>query len=88
MLCAVAVWGQTGTSGINGTVTDPQGKAIPGAKVTITNTATSTSRTMQTSDTGAFIFDLITLGDYRLEVEAKGFNKAVVDDEGPDREIH
>jgi carboxypeptidase family protein len=80
LLCAVAVWGQTGTSGINGTVTDPQGKAIPGAKVTITNTATSASRAMQTSDTGAFVFDLITPGDYRLEVEAKGFNKAVVDD--------
>ncbi len=79
LLCAVAVWGQTGTSGISGTVTDPQGKAVPGAKVTITNVATNAKRTMQTTDAGGYVFDLISPGDYRLEVEAKGFNKAIVD---------
>jgi hypothetical protein len=78
LLCYVAVWGQTGTSGINGTVTDPQGRPVPAAKVTITNTATNTTRTVATSDTGGYVFGLITPGDYRLEVEAKGFNKAVV----------
>src|SRR5215831_5635147 len=79
LLCAVTAWGQTGTSGINGTVTDPQGKAVPSAKVTITNTATNVSRTMQTNETGGYVFDLISPGEYRLEVEAKGFNKAIVD---------
>jgi Carboxypeptidase regulatory-like domain len=79
LLCAVAVWGQTGTSGISGTVTDPQGKAVPGARVTITNVATNATRTMQTTDAGAYVFDLISPGAYRLEVEAKGFNKAVID---------
>lgn len=79
VLCAVTVRGQTGTSGISGTVTDPQGKAVPGAKVTITNTATNATRTMPTTAAGGYIFDLIAPGDYRLEVEAKGFNKAVVE---------
>jgi hypothetical protein len=46
---------------------------------TLTNAATNTKRSMQTTDTGAYAFDLITPGDYRLEVEAKGFNKSVVD---------
>src|SRR5947208_229168 len=78
LLCAVTMWGQTGTSGVSGTVTDPQGKAVPGAKVTITNVATNATRTMQTTDAGGYVFDLISPGDYRLEVEAKGFNKAVV----------
>lgn len=78
LLCVAAVWGQTGTSGINGTVTDPQGKAVPGAKVQITNTATNATRSMQTNETGGYVFDLISPGDYRLEVEAKGFNKAIV----------
>lgn len=82
LLCPVTVWGQTGTSGINGTVTDPQGKPVPGAKVTITNLATNATRTMKTTDAGAFVFDLITPGDYRLEVEARGFKKAVVDNVG------
>ena len=79
LLCASAVWGQTGTSGINGTVTDPQGKPIPRAKVTLTNVATNASRTMKSTDTGTYAFDLITPGDYRIEVEAGGFKKAVVD---------
>ncbi|HEY6269852.1 MAG TPA: TonB-dependent receptor [Candidatus Acidoferrum sp.] len=72
-------WAQTGTSGITGTVIDPQGKAVPGAKVTITNVATNAARSTQSSDTGAYLFDLIAPGDYRLEVEAKGFRKTVVD---------
>ena len=83
VLCLVfsasAVWGQTGTSGINGTVTDPQGKPIPGARVTLTNVATNATRTMKSTDTGAYVFDLISPGDYRMEVEAKGFKRAVVD---------
>jgi len=34
---------------------------------------------VESSNTGAYIFDLITPGVYRLEVEAKGFSKTVVD---------
>jgi hypothetical protein len=33
---------------------------------------------MKTSDTGGYVFDLIAPGDYRIEVEAKGFKKAVI----------
>jgi len=79
LLCASAVWGQTGTSGINGAVSDPQGKPIPGAKVTLTNLATNATRTMKSTDAGTYVFDLITPGDYRIEVEVKGFKRAVVD---------
>jgi len=77
LLCAATTWGQTGTSGINGTVSDPQGKPIPGAKVTLTNVATNAARTMKSTDTGAYVFDLITPGAYRIDVEARGFKKAV-----------
>lgn len=79
LLCAVTMWGQTGTSGITGTVADPQGRPVPGAKVTLTNLATNATRTMKTTETGGYVFDLILPGDYRLEVEAQGFKKAVVD---------
>jgi hypothetical protein len=34
---------------------------------------------METTSTGAYVFDLILPGDYRLEVEAKGFSKAVAE---------
>src|SRR6266702_5668284 len=66
---------QTGTSAISGIVTDQQGKGVPGAKVTLTNVATNTARSTQSLWTGAYLFALITPGDYRLEVEAKGFNR-------------
>ena len=78
LLSATSVWAQTGTSAVGGTVTDQQGKAVPGAKVTLINVATNATRSTQSSGTGAYLFDLITPGDYRLEVEAKGFNKTVL----------
>ena len=34
---------------------------------------------MKFTGTGEYVFDLITPGDYQLEVEAKGFNKKVLD---------
>jgi hypothetical protein len=70
---------QTGTSAISGIVTDPQGRAVAGAKVTLIDVATNAVRTTQSTETGAYSFDLIKPGDYILEVEAKGFNKMVVD---------
>ena len=42
-------------------------------------TSQQTKRSMKFTDTGEYVFDLITPRDYRLEVEAKGFNKKVLD---------
>jgi hypothetical protein len=79
LFSATSVWPQAGTSSIGGTVTDPQGKPVPAAKLTITNVATNAKRSVQSTNTGSYLFDLITPGDYRLEVEAKGFSKTVLD---------
>src|SRR2546430_6466673 len=70
---------QTGTSAISGIVSDQQGKGLPGAKVTITNIATNPTRSVESTNTGAYTFDLIAPGDYRLEVEARGFSKTIID---------
>src|SRR6266481_1028410 len=70
---------QTGTSAISGIVTDQQGKGVPGAKVTLINVATNATRSARSLATGAYLFDLISPADYRVEVEAKGFNKTVID---------
>jgi hypothetical protein len=78
LLAMAGARGQTGTSSIGGTVTDQQGKAVI-AKVTLTNVATNATRSVESSNTGAYLFDLITPGDYRLAVEAKGFNKTVME---------
>jgi hypothetical protein len=70
---------QTGTSTVRGTVTDPQGNLVPGADVTLTNQDTGGVRTLKTTDSGGYNFDLITPGAYRLEVVAKGFKKQTVE---------
>jgi hypothetical protein len=69
-----------GTSSVRGTVLDPQGKAIPGATVSLISIETNAVRTTTANDTGGYTFDLIQPGSYRIEAEAKGFKKAVVTD--------
>src|SRR5437667_12211917 len=70
-------WSQTGTSAVRGTITDPQGRVVGGATVTLTNVESNSVRTTKSTDAGIYVFDLITPADYRLEVEAKGFKKKV-----------
>jgi len=77
-MLAAMLWSQTGTSTVRGTVTDPQGRVIPDATLTLTNTANNAPRTVKSSDGGTFTFDLLPPGEYRLEAEATGFKKRVV----------
>ncbi|MGH9903865.1 MAG: carboxypeptidase-like regulatory domain-containing protein, partial [Pyrinomonadaceae bacterium] len=78
LLCGNAALAQSGTSTVRGTVADPQGNVVAGATVTLTSTETNASRTQTTSDSGAFVFDLVPPGEYRVDVEAAGFKKAAV----------
>ena len=77
---AVAVPAQQGTSTVRGTVADPQGNVVSGATVTLTNLGTGAARTVTTSDDGIYVFDFVSIGDYKIEVEAAGFKKAAVTD--------
>jgi hypothetical protein len=80
VVCSITAIAQQGTSSVRGTVKDPQGNVVAGATVTLTNLGTSVSRTTTSSENGTYSFDFIQVGDYRLEIEAKGFKKAVVPD--------
>ncbi len=73
-------FGQAGTSTVGGIVTDPQGNVIAGASVVLFNTGTSTSRTTTSNDVGKYSFEFVQPGDYRVEVEAKGFKKSVLNE--------
>ncbi len=68
---------QTGTSTIRGEISDAQGKMIGGATVTLKNPSVGFSRSQTTGAAGGFSFELLSPGDYTLEVEAKGFKKEV-----------
>ena len=58
---------------ISGTVTDPAGAAIANAAVTVTNRGTGFHRTGTTGESGLYRFNLMPLGSYDVEVEARGF---------------
>lgn len=78
LLSGTFAWGQLGTSTIRGTITDSSGAAVPGATVTITNLQTNLSRTLTTGSAGGYSFESIPPGEYKVEIEAKGFRKSVV----------
>src|SRR5215831_17408973 len=75
-------WVATGRAqtegGITGTVTDSSGAAIPGASVTVTNTATRGTRTTTTNAQGLYTFPVLPPGTYELKVELQGFKTAEI----------
>ncbi|MGA2631433.1 MAG: carboxypeptidase regulatory-like domain-containing protein [Terriglobia bacterium] len=65
------------TGAVLGSVTDPSGAAVPGAKVTLHNPDTGFNRTATTDTAGSFEFMAVPVGDnYTVEVEAQGFQKS------------
>jgi len=74
---ALSALGQSGTSTIRGTVTDPQGNVVAGASVTLSNAEKSFSRAVVTNSEGGYVFSLVPPGTYTVQTEAKGFKKAV-----------
>lgn len=77
LFSSVVALAQGTTSRFTGTVVDASGAAVPGATVTLTNEGTNISFKTQTSDTGAYAFDLIQVGVYQVTVEKTGFKKFV-----------
>src|ERR1043165_6452293 len=63
------------TASLFGTITDAQAAAVPGARVTVTSTATNLSRNTTTDGVGGFSFPLLPVGTYTLTVEQTGFRK-------------
>ena len=66
-------FGQDTNASLSGTVTDPSNAAIPGAKLTLTNEATSFQSNFVSDSEGAFTFRNLTPGNYTLDVAANGF---------------
>jgi hypothetical protein len=61
------------TAQISGSVVDPQGAVVAGAKVTATNQSTGVGRSVTTTSTGNYAIPNLTPGTYSVKVEAKGF---------------
>lgn len=71
-------WAQTtiSTGSIQGTVVDPSGAAVSGAKVTITQPSTGHVVTTTTTSAGTYASGALIPGNYVVRVEAKGFSTA------------
>ena len=76
-----ALFGQDITGSIAGTVQDPSGAGVPGARVTITNTdRNAVLRTLTTDSDGNYSATLLDVGHYSVAVETKGFKREVEKD--------
>lgn len=80
LLISYNTFAQTGTSSVNGAVTDPQGNVVAGASVTLTNPDKNFTRTQTTNESGTYTFTSIPPDTYTLEVSAGGFKKVVLSD--------
>ena len=74
-LLSASAFAQTSNTSLSGVVKDPSGSVIAQATVILTNADTSATRSQKTGPEGRYSFDLLTPGDYKLEVQAGGFRK-------------
>jgi hypothetical protein len=68
-------WAQSTTGRISGTVTDPQGGALPSVTVTVVQEGTGLTRTTSTDQQGAYVFVSLPVGTYSVTAEIGGFQK-------------
>src|ERR1700680_1861154 len=74
---AVQMGGQSSVTGdIAGTVTDPSGAVVSGAKVSAKSVSTDVTQTTTTNASGAFRLPLLKPDTYRLTVTQSGFRTA------------
>ena len=59
------------TAQIAGTVKDDTGGVLPGVTITVTQTATSFTRTAVSDETGGYVLPNLPVGPYRLTVPAR-----------------
>src|SRR2546430_8856314 len=64
--CATMVSAQVNTATLSGTVSDPQGLAVKGARVTMTNASTGAQRTAVTDDGGRYNLVGLPPGRYKM----------------------
>ncbi|MCC6859216.1 MAG: TonB-dependent receptor [Bryobacterales bacterium] len=77
LLSLVPAAAQIGTSTITGRIIDATGAVVPGAQISVVNTATNFTFTAQTNEQGIFRVQSLQPGPYRVTVQAQGFKTVV-----------
>src|ERR1700733_10808016 len=70
-LCAA----QVDRSGLSGTVTDPSGRLLPQAHVTVVENATGLRREANSTARGNYSIPELPVGTYTVTIEHQGFKK-------------
>jgi protocatechuate 3,4-dioxygenase beta subunit len=73
ILLPSAASAQTYRASVRGTVTDPNGAAIPGAEIRVINEATGETRVVSSDSNGEYAVASLVAGEYRMTVAATGF---------------
>ena len=71
--CACVALSQTSRGTVTGTVLDPSGAVIAGARVALTGVETGGRLSTDSNDAGVYRFDAVDLGVYELQVTLPGF---------------
>lgn len=73
LAAAAVVWAADPTGTIAGTIQDPTGATVGGARVSVASTATGLTREVRSGTDGSYVFPLLPVGVYNVSVEAQGF---------------
>ena len=79
LLSPAALFAQSSSGSISGTITDDGGGVLPGVTVTATNIATGTNRISVSNSAGHYQIALLPPGTYRVAGELSGFQPARLD---------
>jgi len=63
------------TGSLSGSIEDPSGAAVPGARVTLRSPDVGLQREMQTNEVGRFVFTGLAAGTYTISIEKEGFKR-------------
>ncbi len=74
---SIAGHAQSSLATIAGIVTDSQGAAVPGSKITATNRSTGVATTVAANGTGVYSIPNLPIGEYSVAVEHDGFNRFI-----------
>lgn len=74
---SAALHAQVETARIAGTIMDPTGASIPGAKITTIHVQTGLTRNFESQADGRYLTLPLRIGQYRIEVEAEGFKRSI-----------
>src|SRR5690349_24331332 len=80
LLIPAAALAQVLYGSLIGNVTDPNGAAVSGAKVDVTNLATGSVSSVMTDDRGGYLLNDLQVGVYKVTISRSSFKTTIRED--------